>query len=341
MKIKKFNIFTKIGRLNRRLSKYDKIMENIEYLKLLLESLDNRWEDALFRAMERFAEHDASNFDYDAEEDCSESDDECIIECDSCHMQFNIMGIDPEIDPETEEHCFTCPYCNFKNKLDFTDENEEFIDNSDTCQEINESEVVNTNNDESIENLDEDSHSHHSKTIKIPRSRNKSTNVTINNTSDVFIKGIIDLNNIKNAFPIVLEADTSNIEKMIESFANTGITFDKKENFYSCNKFPFSIIMSDNEANKITGVNFGSVMRVIPHGSIELLYRRIISELNVELLDPKFENIGLPGKAVLIKTANGNAALNINIISKDKVLEMTLIYNIDEPKDSDVGETTE
>ena len=55
MKVKKINIFTKIGRLNRRLSKYDKIMENIEYLKLLLESLDNRWEEALFRAMERFA----------------------------------------------------------------------------------------------------------------------------------------------------------------------------------------------------------------------------------------------------------------------------------------------
>ena len=36
MKFKKFNIFTKIGRLNRRLSKYDKIsslLSNLEYSK--------------------------------------------------------------------------------------------------------------------------------------------------------------------------------------------------------------------------------------------------------------------------------------------------------------------
>lgn len=358
------NIFTRRGRLNRRIDKHKKLCEKIGQLEEFLTVLNGR----------------LNNTD--------ENSEECIIRCDGCGYEFDIINKDIEMiecDKTTEDGSpsiarqFICPKCGFKNEVDdleyeedaeedtpekldktiaealieLDEEKTNFHNNNEALSKLDTGETdIQEQNDKLSENEDliDANISDNSKVIineflddemptkeKIPKKKSKV--IEINNKNNKSHKVIINKSN-----PIKYITDNRIIDAMsiatnhgptsetIDMLSKKGIKMitasDKHIIGYSTTTGDITLACDKKNKESISIFTITTKLAATPYGNYNYVNNSILSQLNIEKVSEKCEEIGLPGKAYVVKLAdNSLAACNFSINQNN--ITITIIYDID------------
>ena len=334
------NIFTRRGRLNRRIDKHKKLCEKIGALEEYLAVLNGR----LYG---------------------NENQEECIIRCDQCGHEFDIVNKDIEIiecDKTTEDGSqsickqFVCPKCGFKNEVDEDNsdlECEEKLDESiaKAFNELAEETIPdNQNNELSEDEFMDSAISDDSKNIindfldnemptkeKIPKKKskvieinnknnNKSHKVVINKSNPVIY---LTDNRITDAISIAIKHETAS--KTINMLSKKGISMiqasDKNIIGYSTDTGDITLACDKTDKESMSIFNITTKLAIMPTGKYKYVNDSILSQLGIEKISDKCEEIGLPGKAYIVKLRDDSLAA-FNFSFKQNDVTMTIIYDI-------------
>ena len=367
------NIFTRRGRLNRRIDKHKKLLEKIGDMDEVLAILNG------------------GKHEYQSSND-STIIDECIIRCDGCGFEFNIFDEDVETasvsQTENEqlfvESSYICPKCGYHNEIELdelTDEEEDLveearlgnemdiireedIDNSNNLsnsedskkeEEINNDEDTKTTSDDTLDKIidivvndenainkydefyDDESSTKEkiitkrSKEVNINNKNNKSHKVVINKSTQI---QFIHDQKILNAINIAIEHKPTS--ETICSLADNNISMkidmatatDKHMIGYTTDNGEISFACSRESKEYISIFTINTKLAYMPHGNHNNIYNSIMSQLNIEKVSNKCEQIGLPGKAYIIKLHDDSIAACNFMINNNNII-ITIIYDID------------
>lgn len=135
---------------------------------------------------------------------------------------------------------------------------------------------------------------------------------------------LIQDKNIKLAVDIFQAEE--NIDDTIELFKKNNIELEKDQDCYITKNNSIGINVDEN--NKILTTLVRTKLMYVPHGDLIKLYNKIADELKLQRISNDFDDIGLDGKACIIKSNKGSAiACNMHIINNE--LLITFVYGIE------------
>ena len=240
------NIFTAEGRLNRRIDKYNKTVGLINKLDEILEHIVNKVDNNMGIPIDKINEK------INQEIIANEEKEECVICCEGCSHEFNILDnsikkihVNNTENISTTDTKYVCPKCGFQNEIDFDNEsNEDDLDiceddcncddkKCDLCEDMNKDEILSIN----------------SKRINIKKGIKKSRKIIINKTIPF---KIIHDEEIISGIDIAL--NHGSVSESIEMLKNKNIDITKNSTdnskSYCTNTGFITFIHGENDNNK-------------------------------------------------------------------------------------------
>ena len=345
------NIFTAEGRFNRCIDRYNK---NMALLRKMREALD--------RLNDKYSDNISIDEINKVSEECVIRCDECSYEFDITSDLINSREITMTNENGDDYTVieYICPKCNYPNVIDEDDDwgwepipVESISKNiKDDKEETSENEVV---EEETTDNMEESSLD----IEKIVTEVNKNINESNNSSEEISCeestntkKKVINISNKNTSHKVIINKNKPidfirderiinaiNIAKENKSISETISMFNEKNlninintdcntTVYSTANRDITFISRENNDDAIGMFTINTKLIIVPHGNPIGLYNKILSQLNIEKVDNKFEEIGLDGEACIIKLADDSfAACNFHVDGKD--LTISIIYDID------------
>lgn len=350
------NIFTAEGRLNRCIDKYNKTLGLINKMEEILKRIENKIDNNIGMGIPIDEINDEIVKKMEAEE--------CVICCDGCRHEFNILDDSIEVktiektenDQIIEETVYICPECGHQNEIELDDDEEDIESTDSENSNDNYSHVEGANVTASGDN----SHAEDNTTVSGESTSDDESEVNIESVessdnvvdlNDIQIPKKIEIKNKKN-HKIILNKKVPfkviNDEKIIsilnialshKSYSETvdmlndnGImlTEDGPDSSKGCmlHNGYVAVIQGQETTDCVESFLINTNLIIVPHGNQVNLFNNILRQLDIEKYDDKYKSIGLDGKASIIKLRDGSkAACNFDLNGNN--LTIAIVYDID------------
>jgi len=332
MKFLENSIFTKTGRLMRKIEKTEKFLAFFSDLEKsidsLIETCDKKLEELKLSEQEETKNTESkcecdvdsnkdnsedSEFDFinrfdeaikNAKNTVDESDDE-DDECEDCDLECGDHCINCTSNKENYEEDYSTQPNKKVNKTESDDiiskYEEEFGDDTPRVQKI-----VHTKRSSEIR----------SKTIPGKK-------VTINkNVQKISLKE----EHVKTAIKVMIE-DNVDLDATLKLLKEEGIELiDEKDGTYVNDDGSIALSVGLTSDDIIDRAIFKFNLPYPPHGPQNLFFNKVLNELNIKKIDPKWKNIGIGGMSSMCQIDDEIIAVNCAI--SGNVLYITFIYNV-------------
>jgi len=315
MAFKENSIFTKTGRLKRKIDKTEKFLEFLYDLRkridLFADSCDKTLEELI---VSEETIDDVPECEVDVEKDTNVIND----------PEFDVINkLDNAINEAKNKIITDCDKEDIPHKCEECESNKDDVIKFVPKKEETTSNPKENKNNTTTTTVQKIVRTKKTSEIKGPAIQNKKVTINKAPQKKTFLNGCY----AKTAIKIIAENNVD-LETTIKLLAEEGIELEHDPSGSYINYDGTVVLSAKLTSDDIIDIaSFKFKLAYVPHGPQTPFFNQILDELGLEKIDPEWKTIGLGGTACMVQIDDEVIAVNLEI-SKNQ-LHVTFIYNVD------------